>query len=179
MAKRKPKKKTPDDEPLFDKETEEELGPCKVKGCKLTAIPGERYCALHGMMINGMNYLKENGQEAFANGDWSSGVLNGLGSLALDVLGHAVARVTTPGVNIPFMNNPFAGPPPPPQKPDPFAILGLDPATATVEDVRKMQRELSKLYHADKKNEHVAQSKLAEINAAASEAVAILQNPHP
>jgi hypothetical protein len=143
-----------------------------VKGCKLTAMPGERYCAMHGLMINGMNYLKENGQEALARGDWAAGLLHGgLGTL-LDVVGHALTKkVSAGGFNIPF-----AGvPPAPPPRVDPFAVLGLDAATATVEDVRRMQRELAKLYHTDKANSHISQAKLAEINAAATEAIASLQ----
>lgn len=176
--KRKP---TPDDEPLFEENNEpepksgEELGPCKVKGCKLTAMPGERYCAMHGLMINGMNYLKENGQEALARGDWAAGLLHGgLGTL-LDVVGHALTKkVSAGGFNIPFAGFPTGAPPPPPRL-DPFEVLGLDAATATVEDVRRIQRELAKLYHTDKRDSHVSQAKLAEINAAATEAVALLQ----
>lgn len=58
---------------------------------------------------------------------------------------------------------------------DPFALLGLDRATATVESVRIRQRELARIFHTDLGGGPAAQSRLAEFNAAADEAIKILQ----
>jgi hypothetical protein len=167
MAKRK--RKTPDDEPLF------ETLKCKMKGCKLDAVPDGVYCAAHEMMVNAAVYLKENGRRALARGDWSSSFLHGLGGVGIDIVKHAFSRMSLPDLGPVGAFVPPPPPPPPPTKSDPFAILGLDPTVATIEDVRRMQRELSKLYHTDKGDSHVASSKLAEINAAAADAISLLR----
>jgi hypothetical protein len=64
-----------------------------------------------------------------------------------------------------------AAAPPKPAKPDPFALLHLDAKKATVEDVRRVQRELAKIYHTDIARGGLASDAMAEINAAAEEAV--------
>lgn len=65
-------------------------------------------------------------------------------------------------------------PPPPPSRPDPFALLGLDRANVTPERVRARQRELARIFHTDTGAGAAANDRLAEINAAADEAVRIL-----
>jgi hypothetical protein len=69
------------------------------------------------------------------------------------------------------------GNPPPqqPAKPDPFYVLGLNRETATVADVRQMQRKLAGIYHTDKAGDAIATQKLAEINAAAAECLKVLK----
>ena len=61
--------------------------------------------------------------------------------------------------------------PPPPAKPDPFAVLHLDRATATVADVKRVQRRLAEIYHSDKGDAAVAGGAMAAINAAAQAAI--------
>jgi len=58
-----------------------------------------------------------------------------------------------------------------PARPDPFALLRLDAKTATVEDVRRVQRELAKIYHTDLDATGLADDAMAEINAAAEAAI--------
>lgn len=61
------------------------------------------------------------------------------------------------------------------QQVDPFAVLGLDRTSATVETVRARQRELARIFHTDLGGGPAAEARLAEFNAAADEAVKILQ----
>lgn len=61
-----------------------------------------------------------------------------------------------------------------PPKTNPFQVLGLDRNKATAADVKKMQRKLAALYHGDTAEGSVAADKMAEINAAADEALKIL-----
>ncbi len=61
-----------------------------------------------------------------------------------------------------------------PQSADPFAVLGLD-RTATVESVRARQRELARIFHVDVGGGAAANERMVEINAAADEAIRILQ----
>jgi len=58
---------------------------------------------------------------------------------------------------------------------DPFAVLGIDRGTATVEIVRARQRELAKIFHVDAGGGEAANTKMIEYNAAAAEAIKILQ----
>lgn len=60
-------------------------------------------------------------------------------------------------------------------RPDPFAILGIDRAGATVDAVRSRQRELARIFHTDVGVGSAANERMMEINAAADEAVKILQ----
>ena len=56
-------------------------------------------------------------------------------------------------------------------KPDPFALLQLDAKTATVQDVRRVQRELAKIYHNDVAGSGLAGDAMSNINIAAEEAI--------
>lgn len=56
-------------------------------------------------------------------------------------------------------------------KPDPFRVLHLDPKTATIEDVKRVQKQLAAVFHADKGESGVASEAMAEINAAAQAAI--------
>jgi len=56
-------------------------------------------------------------------------------------------------------------------KHDPFVVLRLDRSTATVEDVRRVQRKLAEIYHEDKAAGGVDSAAMAEINQAVDEAI--------
>ena len=57
---------------------------------------------------------------------------------------------------------------------DPFAVLGLD-RSATEQDVRSRQRELARIFHTDAGGGAAANERMAEVNAAADEAIRILK----
>jgi len=61
------------------------------------------------------------------------------------------------------------------QRVDPFAMLGLDRANVTVEAVRARQRELARIFHTDAGGGAAANARMAEINAAADEAVRMIE----
>jgi hypothetical protein len=57
--------------------------------------------------------------------------------------------------------------PPNLHQPNPFQILGLDPATATEKDVLRIQQGAAQMWHEDKGGGDQAAERLKEINAAA------------
>jgi hypothetical protein len=60
-------------------------------------------------------------------------------------------------------------------KRDPFVVLRLDRRSATVADVRRVQRKLAEVYHTDAGMKGADAGAMAEINQAADEAIRILQ----
>ena len=58
---------------------------------------------------------------------------------------------------------------------NPFPSLGLDKNTATVKDVRRVQRELARIWHAGDQENAAAQERMKEVNQAADQCIRILQ----
>ena len=58
---------------------------------------------------------------------------------------------------------------------DPFPILGLDRATATEKDVRRVQRKLASIWHNGDQENVAAQERMKRFNLAADRCIRILQ----
>jgi hypothetical protein len=143
---------------------------------------GERFCPLHALLDLGGQYAEEQQK---------------LGT----VMGHVAAMALRAGSS--FLNNAYeqemhkkavfaarmyhaqrkmraeqarkqAAQQQAPQRPDPFAVLGLDRGCSE-SDVRARQRELARIFHTDVGGGAAANDRMAEINAAADEAVRILK----
>jgi hypothetical protein len=79
--------------------------------------------------------------------------------------------------------NPFVHPgsqrprerPPNLHQPDPFKVLGLNPTSATEQDVRRIQKGAAAIWHEDRGGGKEAQSRLAEINEAAEACLKIIR----
>jgi hypothetical protein len=143
---------------------------CRVAGCPLPATDDEGLCAIHVALAAGKAQLEK--RAARAARDPLAGLLAQAGAAVLELatpwVGTIVARATAPRP----APQPSAGAPRRPSTgPDPFVVLGLDSKTATVAQVRQIQRKLAAIYHADTGGDSAASNKLAEINAAASEAI--------
>jgi hypothetical protein len=183
------KRSVPDVEPLFDdrpkkrrrkKPKEEEPAECAAANCRLPAASPSRYCNVHTLVFEGMDKFRSSSRRAAARGDFAKGVGHGLLSTGLDLLGQFFGRAgnqVADAANNAAGNVDWSGlfaqapPPQPTAARTCWEVLGLDPATATADDIRTVQRKLAAIYHADKKNPAIAAGKLAEINAAASEAL--------
>jgi hypothetical protein len=99
---------------------------------------------------------------------------NTLAAMAMNWLGQKANTGELPVIN-PFQQRPRPQGQPPPPRRDPFEVLGLDPMTATEEQIRRVQRGCAEMWHSDKGGGTAAQSRLGEINAAAEEALRILR----
>jgi hypothetical protein len=167
---------------------------CQATGCRLPAAPDSDYCNVHTLVFDGMRRLRNSSRKSAAKGDFGKGALHGIGSVALDLLGQVfsnagenvatTANERAEGLNWERVASAFGGfaptgtnqpPTATPQQPDCWSILGLDPKTATAKDIREMQRKLAAIYHTDRGNPAIAAQKLAEINAACSTALLLLQ----
>lgn len=134
---------------------------CEFPGCTGKPFAESSYCLGH----EAVTHLADRGKRAAERGELLEGAFGMLGSHLLQKL----------------MNDPRAqqftrGPtqPPPQPKHNPFLVLGLDRKTATAADVRRVQRKLAAIYHSDKNESGIAKDKLAEINSAAAECLAVL-----
>jgi hypothetical protein len=180
QAKKTPKKKAP-----RKKAPPKPPEPPKCEICK-RPLPyqGERLCPVHAFLDLGAQYAAEQEKRG-------------------TIVGHVAAMLTRAGAG--FVNNAYeqemhkkavfaarmayaqrkaqaqqraqqqAAPPPPPPQVDPFAVLGLDRDKATVESVRSRQRELARIFHTDAGGGPAANDRMAEVNAAADEAVRMIE----
>lgn len=192
------RKKTPDDDPLFADEDapkckrkrkrDMDEGPvrCVATRCSLPAAPDSTYCKVHTLLFDGMRKLRGSSRRAAARGDFKGGALHGLGSLLLDLGGQLFTNAGNQVASAADHAAAQAGPidwsqlfgQKPTEQSDAagfatscWEVLGLDPATSTADDIREMQRKLALIYHTDKHNPAVLSNKIAEINAAAAEAL--------
>jgi len=136
--------------------------------CKAPAVLGEEYCAMHlvsyflvGKAVDATNKALRSGNVGQAAGAAAATVILQAGGPMLE---RAVASMAG-------MHSRPAGQAPkaPRRGPDPmlaFRVLGLDPKRATVEDVKRVQRELAKIYHPDTAGEAMSKEKMKEVNAA-------------
>lgn len=170
----KRKRKKPDDEPLFVEDDEEratdeapEPRVCLAPGCQITTL-GSKYCLAHEIILGSREKYERRARRG--GGDfWSAVTAGGLGVLS-QLVSNVSTEVEGAVANL-LRGQVHAGAPAaaPPMAVDPFAVLGLDPTTATPEKVRDMQRQLAKIYHTDKGTDGAAEQKLKEVNAAAAE----------
>lgn len=134
---------------------------CEAPGCQLPVPTGGRFCVLHEMVEINRRRLEK---QAKSRGDLvSQALLFGLSWLG-PAITHATQKFPSPGSGAQSSPPP---PPPPPNQLDPFSILGLEKGCSE-SDIRKRQRELAIIFHADKGGGPTASARLAEINAAAS-----------
>jgi len=138
--------------------------------CGAPAAPGSDYCMGHALS----DWLADNARKANRRGKSFEAVLFG-GAAALvdnaqrhDLVGKAAVAYAMREQRKRAAEAPK---PPKPAKPDPFALLHLDAKTATVEDVRRVQRALAKIYHTDLNATGLADDAMAEINVAVEEAI--------
>lgn len=165
--KRTRKRKPPQTDPAASP-TDEAPPQCSAPGCKLAALPGQKTCAVHGLLDIGEAAARKRAVQAKRQGDVFMAALFGFApsliALARPLVNQAAQDVGAG--QVPFRRS--LTPPPPPEAPDPFAVLGLE-ATASVEAVRERQRQYAQIFHPDRGGGPAAAAKLQEINAAAAE----------
>lgn len=146
--------------------------PCDTPGCKLPALPGQKTCVAHSLCDTTEDWAKREAARAKRNGDLLKAALFGFAPSAIAILRPLVsqAAVEVSRGQVPFRRAAPRSPTPPPSPPDPFAALGLEPS-ATIEEVRERQRQYAQIFHPDRGGGPAAAAKLAEINAAAAEAL--------
>lgn len=158
---------------------------CKVPGCTRLAMPGASYCFAHfcaneaEKKANRMAKKNQGGAvfwQLVATQLGNQDTVNGIYDLVNVGLERAKQQFFQ-GQQPPPQQQ-YRQQAPPPQQPsqgqmiaEAFAVLGLDPNTATIKDVRSMQRELAKIYHPDKNPSPAAQERLQKVNLAADYAI--------
>jgi hypothetical protein len=139
--------------------------------CSLPVLEDGDLCPLHRLL----QASTDRAQEALDSQDFTGAIGAGVGSIALQLglpwLQRALQQQKQQEAAAQPKQAPVVE-----KKPlvDPFDVLGLDKNTATETDVRKIQRELNKIYHPDKGGRFVA-AKVAEINEAARAALKYLK----
>jgi hypothetical protein len=134
--------------------------------CNKPAVSPNGFCIAHGLQ----DLCVSRGRRAAKRGELWERIFYDAGSA---LVGHVSQQMDVIQQAEPHQQFVPQQPPQPP-KADPFAVLGLDPATATKADVRRVQRKLASIYHADQAGGSVASSKMAEINAAAAACLSAL-----
>jgi len=137
---------------------------CEAPGCQLPAVLDGRYCVLHEMVELNRSRVERKAKR----GDLVSQAM----FFGLSWLGPAITQATQKVTQTVSQGIPKS--PPVPPKQDPFAVLGLEPG-CSVADVRKRQRDLAVIFHADKGGGPTAEARLKEINAASAECLKILE----
>jgi len=132
------------------------------------------------MLYSTVAGLKASGRRATKRGNVAGGALQTLLATALDAVASAANEYAAAGTAPTWWPSrqapPAAAPPPPaPPKPTCWEILGLDPAGATPDRVRDVQRRLAGIYHSDLGTGRAGEAKLVEVNAAASDCLAELR----
>jgi len=134
---------------------------CSIPDCPNFAEEGDTLCTFHATLADLTNDALDSAKQAFKKGDWARGLFSGFAGLVLkqeplvkNFLGGAAQRFVQPP------------PPEPPPQISHWDVLGLDPATATEEDVKHVLKMLAQLYHPDKGQKGVNKAKMAEFNAA-------------
>lgn len=140
----------------------------KCKSCNKNAIPGIDFC----MPCFVENMIENKIRESSDNGNIKDILVNGIAGIAFQVARPIVENVTNSingdsRVEKKIANN---------NTRNPFDILGLDIGTATIKDVRIMQRRLASIYHQDKKTSGIDSSKMSQLNCAAEECIRIIKN---
>jgi hypothetical protein len=133
-------------------------------------MPGSEYCIAHTVHDFIADEARKRSKRAKTLGDAIVAGVFGLGAAAMENMQkHDIAQKAY--LLYQMRQAQRAQRPPPEKKPDPFAVLRLDAKTATVEDVRRVQRKLAEAYHADTGASGVASDAMAEVNAAAEAAI--------
>jgi hypothetical protein len=148
--------------------------PCCMQGCPNQAHPdADGYCTLHATLVDLTATSMEAAARAFNKGDVRGGVVRGLAGLFFNhseplvraTVDAAARRAAQPQPQPRPRTQQRRSPPPPP--PSPWTVLGLDPATATAADVRRVVKALSQVYHPDRGAGGISRGQMAVINEAA------------
>jgi len=109
---------------------------------------------------------------SFKKGNIASGLLSAVGGVALQA-GKPMIQKFVGEMSSAAQAQGQPQQQPAQRKPEmnPWPILGLDAATATSSDVKRVQRQLADIYHPDKKNTAVSEDMLTRVNAAATVAL--------
>jgi len=134
---------------------------CKTPNCPNPPAPGSRFCPLCDIAVGFHRQV----DRANRRGDTLGALMNT--GLAFLFNGIREGRVAVP-MDFGVRPDPRPSYPPPPRRPNPFLVLGLDPKTATEKDVRRIQRGAAEMWHSDKGGGPEGQVRLAEINEAAA-----------
>lgn len=158
-------------------------GPPKCEICgRPLPYQGERFCPLHAFLDLGAQYAAEQEKHGTVMGHIAAMVARAGAGLVNNAYEQDLHKKAVFAAQVAYAQRRAQAqqrrqaPPPPPPRPDPFAVLGLDRANVTVEAVRARQRELARIFHTDTGGGPAAESRLAEFNAAADEAIRILQS---
>lgn len=164
------KKKTAD--PSTNEEAQQETPPltCAAPRCNAPPFPDSQFCLSHTATSMVMDFAERKLRRGNA-----SGLLGAAGALiaqnpnVMNAAANTIAQILGGGAR------PRPTPAPEPPKLDPFVYLGLDRTQATPEDVKRIQRELAKIYHPDRMGSAVAAAKMQEVNQAVEAALESLR----
>jgi len=135
--------------------------------CGRARMPGSEFCVAHTVH----DFLSDGSRRAAKRGKPWEAVLFGLGAAVTDnIHKHDLGQKAFVIYQMRQQQAQQAAQRKA-SKPDPFVVLRLDPKTATVEDVRRVQKRLALVYHTDKDESGVAGDAMQDINAAAAEAI--------
>lgn len=156
------RRREPEPEPEYEFE---EIPLCGVPGCESPAVDGD-FCMIH----LGLDMALDKLQKSFRKSDVTGALMGAAGVLLFNNvtnIGNAVSGAAQRVGANPPPPPPPPGPRPRPSALDPFTFLGLNRAKATQADVKRVQKALAKLYHADAGGTAVDPRRMAEVNAAA------------
>jgi hypothetical protein len=137
---------------------------CRTEDCENPPAPGSSYCPICAITAG----FQKQVDRANRRGDTLGALLHtflAFGTNALRQSGYV--QTQSDPMRMRWPGGPRRERPPGVHQPDPFKVLGLDPATATEKDVRRIQQGAAAMWHEDKGGGREAQQRLAEINAAA------------
>lgn len=139
---------------------------CRTQDCDNPPAPGSSYCPVCAITAGFQRQV----DRANRRGDT-------IGALLLSGLAFGT-NLLRQSQYMPSPADPFRirrERPPNIHQPDPFKILGLNSATATEKDVRRIQQGAAAMWHEDKGGGQEGQQRLAEINAAAEACLRVIR----
>ena len=138
---------------------------CNFPRCQGPTVGRSKYCLVHELIEGFRARTKAHD-------------LGYLAGVVCDALGEKLVLPPMPGPEQAFHQWQSQHTPRPekqaPRSGGCFQVLGLDQRKATKADVRRVQKELAKIYHSDKNEKGVSSDKMKEINAAVQECLKML-----
>jgi hypothetical protein len=150
---------------------------CQQLGCSNLALPGAKLCVVHLGVREMANGLRKQSKRLQKRGD---GTYAAICEVAADMaesdqVRNVMSNLVKNGLERLFQKQPQTEQvSKQDQKINPFDVLGLNPQTATVSDVRRVKAQLAKIYHPDAASTPVMSGKMQQVNAAASAAIAYI-----
>jgi hypothetical protein len=154
---------------------------CQQIGCDNPVMPGSVLCLGHTLAREGAKFAQRKKKRAEKANEAVQALLWNIASTVAEN-DQLITRVNNEFKSVlgamrqkqQAQRQPHAAPAAPP-KINPFDVLGLDPRTATVNDVRRVQGQLAKIYHPDVNNKKVMSGKMQQVNEAAAAAISYLE----